>query len=478
MAAPIASSRSWRSSERTSRSPVTGVRARTSSPSTVRCRGKIPSSRPSRQTTRCGTERIGTIVQTVRLPARKLARVGRAARWSPSSDRTSVSRSGLAPRSPASTSTRASSRCICPTCHWSARSTFVSAATPARQRVEPVGERLGAGEPVGRRDESVDVLGEPAGQLDPVAPDVVERQGGAEPGLRVVGHGHAGQHPVEPEPPGVLQVADAERFPVVGVESPSDARLAHPAGHRVEVVVDEAETAADRLGLGEVEHRAGRGAAAGHVEELGRDAQQRVGARQRAVGELDPEPVRRVAALDDVTETERRGDQRRVVLDVRAHHQDVAWLERAFAANRILGAVLEQPEQHLAEHLHLPGRAVAAVHLDRPVGRVEAAALRARGVVAQVGLEPAEQRVGGRQRGRRRDLVVVDGRPEAALQLALVAAERCEQRVPDPAVADVSRARHRAGRGRPAAATGRRWGGAATGAGRDGSPGRGAARSR
>ena len=37
----------------------------------------------------------------------------------------------------------------------------------------------------------------------------------------------------------------------------------------------------------------------------------------------------------------------------------------------IAGAVLEQPEQHLAEHLHLPGRAVAAVHLHRPVGRVE-----------------------------------------------------------------------------------------------------------
>ena len=317
---------------------------------------------------------------------------------------------------------------------------------PARQRVEPVGERLGAGEPVGRHNESVDVLGEPAGQLDPVAPDVVERQGGAEPGLRVVGHGHAGQHPVEPEPPRVLEVADAERFPVVGVESPSDARLAHPAGHRVEVVVDEAETAADRLCLGEVEHRAGRGAAAGHVEKLGRDAQQGVGARQRAVGQLDPEPVRRVAALDNVTETERRGDQRRVVLDVRAHHQDVAWLERAFAANRILGAVLEQPKQHLAEHLHLPGRAVAPVHLDRPVGRVEGAALRSRGVIAQVGLEPAEQRVGRvGQRGRRGDLVVVNGPPEAALQLALVAAERCEQRVPDPAVADVLRARHLAG---------------------------------
>ena len=346
----------------------------------------------------------------------------------------------------------------------------------ARQRVEPVGQRPGAGEQVGRSHEPVDVLGEPAGQLDPVAPDVVEREGGAEPGLRVVGHGHAGQHPVEPEPPGVLEVADTERRAVVGVEPPPDARLAHPVGHGVEVVVDEAEAAPDRLGLREVEHRAGGGAAAGDVEELGRDSQQRVGARQRAVGELDPEPVRRVAALDDVTETERRGDQRRVVLDVRTHHQDVARLERALAGSVIAGAVLEQPEQHLAEDLHLPGRAVAAVHLHRPVGRVEGAALRSRGVVSQVGLEPAEQRVG--RRGRRHDLVVVGGRAEAALELALVAAERGEQRVPDPAVADVVACGAPGRRGRPAAARGRRWGGAATGAGRDGWPGRGAARSR
>ena len=42
-----------------------------------RLRGKTPSSRPTRQTTRCGTERIGTIVQTVSVPVRKLARVGR-----------------------------------------------------------------------------------------------------------------------------------------------------------------------------------------------------------------------------------------------------------------------------------------------------------------------------------------------------------------------------------------------------------------
>ena len=55
-------------------------------------RGNTPSSRPTRQTTRCGTDRIGTIVQTVSVPVRKLARVGRPASWRSSSARTSGSR--------------------------------------------------------------------------------------------------------------------------------------------------------------------------------------------------------------------------------------------------------------------------------------------------------------------------------------------------------------------------------------------------
>ena len=302
------------------------------------------------------------------------------------------------------------------------------------QPVQPLGERSGAGQPVGGGDQPVDVLGEPAGQLDPVAADVVERECGAEPGLGVVGQRDAGEHPVEAEPPGVLEVADAERLPVLGVEAPPDPGLAHPVGHRVEVVVDEAEPAPDRRALGEVEDRAGRGAAAGHVEQLGGDAEQRVGAGERPVGELDAEPVCGVAPVDDVTEAERRGDQRRVVLDVGAHHEDVARLEAR--------VVLEEPEQHLAEHLDLTRRPVAAVHLDRPVAVGEGTALGTDRVGAQVALEPAEQGLGERGRGDL-DVRAVVARTEAALQLALVAAERGEQRVPDPAMAVVEPARRR-----------------------------------
>jgi hypothetical protein len=58
------------------------------------------SSSPSRQTTRCGTERIGTSVQIVRWPVRKFARVGRPCRRSASSARTSASASSPAAGAP------------------------------------------------------------------------------------------------------------------------------------------------------------------------------------------------------------------------------------------------------------------------------------------------------------------------------------------------------------------------------------------
>ena len=62
-------------------------------------RGTTPSSIPSRQTTRCGTDRIGMSVQTVRWPVRKFARVGRPRSRSASSARISAGTSSVrAPR--------------------------------------------------------------------------------------------------------------------------------------------------------------------------------------------------------------------------------------------------------------------------------------------------------------------------------------------------------------------------------------------
>ena len=66
-----------------------------------------------------------------------------------------------------------------------------------------------------------------------------------------------------------------------------------------------------------------------------------------------------VGLVGDVGEAERRGDQRCVVLDVRAHDQDVA---------RLQGVVVgEQADQHLAQHLDLALLAVAGVHLQAAV---------------------------------------------------------------------------------------------------------------
>ena len=93
-------------------------------------------------------------------------------------------------------------------------------------------------------------------------------------------------------------------------------------------------------------------------------------------------------AVADLADAERRLDQRGVGLDVGAHDQDVARLER-----RVVG---EQAEQHLAQHLDLAGRAVAGVHLDAAVvaGRAEREPGSGGGVGGEVGLEPAEQRAG------------------------------------------------------------------------------------
>ena len=62
------------------------------------------------------------------------------------------------------------------------------------------------------------------------------------------------------------------------------------------------------------------------------------------------------------------------------------------------GVVVEEPDQHLAQHVDLAGGTVARVHLEAPVVVAEPAAgpLLDRGSVvgAQVVLQPAEQGVG------------------------------------------------------------------------------------
>ena len=407
---------------------------------------------------------------------RKLARVGRPARWSSSSgaDVGEPQRAGAAlprvDRDPGQLALDLTDLPLVGAVHLRQR------GAPRPQRVQPLGERPGAGR-AGRwrrTSRSTYSASRPASstRLLPTS-----SSGSAVPSQawRVVGHRDAEQDPVEPEAPGVLEVADTERLRGGRRRTPTGCRTRAPSRPCVSRSSStKPKRRRHRLGLARGRARRWRWRGCRPTSSsCGRDAQQRVGAGQRAVGELDPQPVRGVAALDDVTEAERRRDQRRVVLDVGAHHEDVARLEG-------VRVVLEQPEQHLAQHLDLAGRAVAAVHLHRPVGRVERCAALAVAGRRRAGRAGAS-RAACRAARSRRDL---GGRrpagrpPQAAPQLALVAAERGEQRVPDPAVADVVLARHRAVEVGQRAATGQRWGAAATGAGRGGGRARGAARPR
>ena len=197
---------------------------------------------------------------------------------------------------------------------------------PVDKRGQPLPQRPGAAQRLHHLLQAGAELGKPPGQFDAVAADIVERQGGVDPGLRVVGQRHPGQNPVEPEPPGVVDEVDSVGRAVLRVEPPADVGLPHPVGDVLQVVVGEAEAGTHGRGVGDVEHLGGGGPAAGQAQQPGGDRQQRVGLHQRAVGEFHPQLMGRVGAGHHLTEAEVRGDQRRVGLDVGAHHQDVARL--------------------------------------------------------------------------------------------------------------------------------------------------------
>ena len=149
--------------------------------------------------------------------------------------------------------------------------------------------------------------------------------------------------------------------------TPDCSTQARQRGH---VVVGEPEPVTHRRRGGQVEDLAGLAPAAGERHQRRRQREQRVGAQQAAVGQPHPQPVGRVGLRSGrLAQPEGGREQRRVGLDVGAHHEDVARLERVVG----VGRVLHQPDQHLPQHLHLPGRPVAGVDLDRPVVGVEGA---------------------------------------------------------------------------------------------------------
>ena len=298
---------------------------------------------------------------------------------------------------------------------------------PSAQRLQPVGERVLAGEVVEGDCQPVDQLRQPAGEVDVAAVDVVQRQRPVDPPQPVLGHRRPEQNAVEASAPGVLRDrGQVVRRAVFTVEPPPNARRRHPTPQAFQVVVGESEPPPNGRRRGEVEHLARRNAGIGEFEHRRNGGEQRVGLAQGAVGEADPEPVTGVAVLVGrgvVSKAERRGDQRRVVLDVRAHDQHVAWFE---------GGVLgKQADEHLAQHLDLPLGPVAGVYLQGSVGWIEERSRRRDRVrvILQGLLQPPEQ---GQWTLSERMVMVLDGLRSGGdpeLQLAGVAAEARQQDV-------------------------------------------------
>ena len=223
---------------------------------------------------------------------------------------------------------------------------------------------------------------------------------------------------------------------VLGVVRPADAGLLDPRGDGVEVVVRQPEPASDRFDRHEIEHPARLGTPVGEVEQDAGDREQRVRLGERTVGEPDLQPVPRVPGRGlagrrrDAAQPERRLDERGVGLDVGAHDEDVARLER--------GVVVEQAEQRLAEHLDLTGRTVTRVHLHAAIGsdrgcddpRRASCSPRCRAAASRAGSTPE-------RRWRERRFDDIDNGQQRALQLADVAPQRGEQRVSGSFVRDV-----------------------------------------
>ena len=302
-AAQTASSSSCRSSLRGSRSPTSGSRASRSSPSRTVWRGKVPSSRPSRTTTRWGTERIGTSVQTVSAPVRNPALVGRPARAPRSTGRSSTSDSRTSPgpgvqrRRPRSArpaprpGRRAAGAAATPRRRsWAARrSTDVSSSSAQRGAVRaPAMSRV-------RRVEPVEELGEAAGEVDVAGVDVVQRDQPAQgrrasmpcPGSTAA----PSRMRSMPAPPG--PVGDALQRPprpVLLVQAPPGPALGGPAAQALEGVVVEAEAPGDGGVAREVEHLGGGEPGGAQVEEPVEDGEQRVGLVQGPVGDPHPQP--------------------------------------------------------------------------------------------------------------------------------------------------------------------------------------------
>ena len=248
----------------------------------------------------------------------------------------------------------------------------------SREVCGPAADRLRPAEGVDDVVKALDELRHAAREVDRPALDVVERQHAADEAPVLLGHRDAEQDPIETGPPRVrLDDVELVRLAVRVVETPPDSARDDPLLHPRDVVVVEPEAAPDGLAVGEVEQLRGGHPLVGELEQERDDAEDGVRLPQRAVGEADRRSGRRLSAARlaplapavvavvgfPAARSERGLDQRGDRLDVGAHHDHVARLER-----RVL---LEQVEDRVADDLDLAGAAVAGVHLEAAVTAVE-----------------------------------------------------------------------------------------------------------
>ena len=145
---------------------------------------------------------------------------------------------------------------------------------------------------------------------------------------------------------------ELERRAVRGVEPPPNPARRDPVLDASEVVIVEPEPPPHGLLVGEVEHLRGGQPLVDEVEQPPDDAEHRVRLPERAVGEPDAQVgrphVRRqrlqlIVVLEDLARAERRLDERRERLDVRAHDDHVARLERRVLVEQMQDRVSAGP---------------------------------------------------------------------------------------------------------------------------------------
>ena len=207
-----------------------------------------------------------------------------------------------------------------------------------------------AGQGVERVAQAVQELGHAAGEVDVAAVDVVEREGAAEEPLALLGHGDAEQDPVEAGLPGVGAESSSWNGARCAASKPqrTHAPLTHSSSRN--------RSSSPKWKRRRTGSRPARSStsvavilAVASSRTSARTPMHRVGLPERPVGQADLEGARRVVgAVAEVVAAERRLDQRREVLDVGAHHDDVAGLE-----GRVL---LEQVQDGVAQHLDLTAR--------------------------------------------------------------------------------------------------------------------------